>query len=161
MSNITIGSIVRVKAPGKSYTTYGKKFEQLGFVNTKYNESFEKGTHAIVWGVTTHESDNSITMLAILDMYGNESLIGEQGVDEVREVALSICMNLTNQLNKKISELPTGLKVEGDLMLGSKITKLPDSREISQETMLVAVIDLEGKVTVQSVPVFDMRLKNQ
>jgi hypothetical protein len=77
---MTVGDIVRVVAPGATYSTYSDLFEELGFFNRTINNSFKEDTIAQIFAT---KSENGNKLFAIRDREGNESLIGERGIVRV------------------------------------------------------------------------------
>jgi len=100
-----VGDVVKAVGIGYSYTTYESKFIELGFKNKEHNNSFSHGTVAKIFGISKHDV-SSDCIVAIRDMAGNESLIGERGLELVFSEPGSkkaISVNLTADLKAVVS----------------------------------------------------------
>ena len=94
------GDVVKVVDNGHSYTTYGSKFTELGFKNKERNPILSHGTVAKIFGISKHG------IVAIRDMTGNESLIGDHGLELVFSEPGSkraVSVNLTADLKAVVS----------------------------------------------------------
>lgn len=80
-----IGDKVKVTNYGYTYTTYGEKFELMGFENTQYNGSIRDKEVGTIFGVTLHEDKDTI-LYAIRTLDDNrEALIGEEGLIKIKD----------------------------------------------------------------------------
>lgn len=77
--NFNIGDRVMITNSGATYSTWSAMFKRLGFKNLE-NNSLPKKTEAIIFGIAPHDTESKITLLAIRDENGGESLIGSKGV---------------------------------------------------------------------------------
>jgi hypothetical protein len=82
-NQIKVGSKVVVVDCGRTYTTYGGKFEELGFTNTKLNEEIPNGTICEVFAVAQHSPGSETIVVAIQDRSGNQALIGAAGLEKL------------------------------------------------------------------------------
>jgi hypothetical protein len=80
---IKVGSKVVVVDSGRTYETYAKKFEELGFRNTKRNDFIAKGTICKVFAITQHSPESETIVVAIEDQSGNQALMGLAGVEKL------------------------------------------------------------------------------
>lgn len=80
LSMYSIGDIVVVIDPGKTYPTYTKMFKWLGLKNKGHNSSFAKGTVAQVIDFRTHEFQDYETCVFIKDSKDNECVIEQKGL---------------------------------------------------------------------------------
>lgn len=99
------GDVVKVVNNGESYTTYGSKFTELGFKNKESNPILNHGTVAKIFGISKHGDDTNY-IVAIRDMVGNESLIGESGLELIFSEPDSkrpVSVNLTADLKAVVS----------------------------------------------------------
>jgi hypothetical protein len=85
-NQIKVGSKVVVVDSGRTYTTYGAKFEELGFKNTEKNLQIPEGTICEVFAITQHSPGSETIVVAIEDQRGHQALMGLVGVKKlVRE----------------------------------------------------------------------------
>jgi len=76
-----INSKVKVKNFGSCYTTYSTMFEKMGFKNTVMNKCSSDWSDRVftVFSIDEHETYGDL-LLGIRDDFGNELLIGKDGV---------------------------------------------------------------------------------
>jgi hypothetical protein len=79
MTKFKVGDKVQVVDSGKTYTTYVRMFEKMGFKNTERNEFFQKGLIATVFAVDVHE-ENELSLLGLEAANGTQCLISAGGV---------------------------------------------------------------------------------
>ena len=82
-NRIKVGSKVVIKDSGNTYTTYGKKFEELNFNDTMLNQEIPNGTICEVFAVTQHSFDSETILVAVQDFSGKQALISLSGVSPV------------------------------------------------------------------------------
>jgi hypothetical protein len=80
---IKVGSKVVVVDSGRTYTTYARKFEELGFRDTERNESIPKGTICEVFAIAQHSPECETIVVAVEDQNGRQALIGLAGVENL------------------------------------------------------------------------------
>ena len=79
MTKFKVGDKVQVVDSGKTYTTYVRMFEKMGFKNTEKNQFFQQGLIATVFAVGIHD-DNELPLLGIEAANGTQCLISADGV---------------------------------------------------------------------------------
>lgn len=79
MTKFKVGDKVQVVDSGKTYTTYVRMFEKMGFKNTERNELFHKGLIATVFVADVHE-ENELPLLGLEAANGTQCLISADGV---------------------------------------------------------------------------------
>ena len=80
---IKVGSKVVVVDSGRTYTTYTKKFQELGFRDTERNPGVPKGTICEVFAIAQHSAESETIVVAIEDQNGNQALIGLAGIENL------------------------------------------------------------------------------
>lgn len=75
-----IGDKVEVVDNGETFDTYENGFVNLGFKNKTENPLFDNGTIATIFAIGEHEYDSYGQIYGIEDKYGNQSLIGNNGI---------------------------------------------------------------------------------
>lgn len=74
-----VGQKVKIINNGSTYTTYDRKFTELGFSDKKHNPCFLNGEYGVIFATTTHEVNKDF-LLAIRADDGRECLINSDGV---------------------------------------------------------------------------------
>jgi hypothetical protein len=83
MKKFKVGDKVQVVEPGRTYTTYKRMFEKLGFRDTDKNEFFQQGLIATVFAVSEHETDSDVTLLGLEASDGSQCLMSTKGVVKI------------------------------------------------------------------------------
>ena len=89
MEKFKVGDKVQVVEPGRTYTTYKRMFEKMGFRDTDKNEFFQQGLIATVFVISDHETDSDVTLLGLEAQNGTQCLIGSKGVVKVISISSS------------------------------------------------------------------------
>ena len=80
-TKIKVGSKVVVVDDGRTYTTYEKKFKELGFKDTKKNDFIQNGMICEVFAIARHSAESQTTVVAIESQSGKQALIGLAGLE--------------------------------------------------------------------------------
>jgi hypothetical protein len=128
MRKYQIGDFVRVTEPGETYDSYDEIFKELGFVNKKTNPSFDSGTPAQIFGMTSHPRTGE-TMLALVDSEGKECLICEDGVEPLsyQRKKQNTVFGITGSHDAVVLE--DGIKVGCQFVSKEKFKELQDLTE--------------------------------
>lgn len=83
MEKFKVGDKVQIVDSGRTYTTYKRMFEKMGFRDTDKNEFFQQGLITTVFAISDHETDSDVTLLGLEAANGSQCLIGSKGVVKV------------------------------------------------------------------------------
>jgi hypothetical protein len=103
---ISFNDRVRVVDSGETYSTWTEQFEKMGFKNTSSNSAFKHGTEATVFSILKHPNFGTF-VFGIVDDEGNESLIGQEGIQKLYE--FKVPYGTIDAINDKLSQLESKL----------------------------------------------------
>lgn len=81
MCNYQIGDRVMIINNLKTYPTFDKMFELLGFKDKVINELWKNGEIGVIFDITKHPSYDDRTLIALRHDDGRECLINIEGIN--------------------------------------------------------------------------------